>query len=716
MYNLPTNRSISFQSTAMNYNRVASLFLAAALSTYRLAAQDQSTDTLEYRYPEVVVTGPRMILPLKEIPFSTTLVGQDVVESLPRAIAMDEPLKLVPGVKVDNQANGSRVHLSIRGQGILTERGIRGIKILFDGIPLNDPTGFAADFFDVDFNAIGRIEILRGPAASIYGGGASGGIINIITQNAPNVPLSGTVDATTGSNGFWKAFGQVGGGADALNYRVSVSRSMGDGYRDHTHFWMNNAYGKATWTPGSSFQLTPVFIRSETYHENPEGINIDQYRQNARQANPDAIPFNEYLATNRTTIGATGSLKLSDVHTIDFSAFTKSTLFTEANNRTFNHRTISTPGGSVQYTLQSGEAEDQVRNRLSVGTDVQWQTIDEHRVDNLHAVEGDTICSKEQIKQSGVGLFILDKIDFGSKWGLMASLRYDNIHNELDDLLRSPADLSGNADFSKTTARIGVTYSAMQDLTIFASWGQGFLPPATEELAQNPDHFGGFNTHLVSATSDGFELGSRHQVNNSLRYELTCFYLTTKNDFDRYRIADPLRNQETFYRNASSSTRTGVEVSAEWLPVRFLDFQLAYTASDFKYTNAVPFQILMDDPAVRKFVVDGNQLPNSPRHQLYTDMKLTVAPGFIVGMSVEAASKSYIDGANIESEAANGYTLLHARAQYDLRVSGVQVELTLQVRNITDKEYIAFTEPDPGGNAYQPGVRREAFAGFKVRL
>lgn len=154
------------------------------------AAQEEEADTLQYNYPgEVVITAPRMTLPLKEIPFSTSIVAPEVLRDLPRSVAIDEPLKLVPGVKIDNQANGSRVHLSIRGQGILTERGIRGIKILLDGIPINDPTGFAPDFFDVDFNTVERIEILRGPAASLYGGSASGGIINIITQNAPNAPL-----------------------------------------------------------------------------------------------------------------------------------------------------------------------------------------------------------------------------------------------------------------------------------------------------------------------------------------------------------------------------------------------------------------------------------------------------------------------------------------------------------------------------------------------
>lgn len=701
----------------MTCKRALCCFTFLATTCVQLAvAQSDQKDTLEYKHPEVVVTASRMLLPLKEIPYSISIVGLEMVRSLPRAIAMDEPMKLVPGVKVDNQANGSRVHLSIRGQGILTERGIRGIEILLDGIPLNDPTGFAPDFFDVDYTGIQRVEVLKGPSASIHGGSASGGIINIVTQNSPIVPFFGEVAGTGGSNGFWKAFGQFGGGANAINYRVSVSRTMGDGYREHTHFWINNVYAKATYTPSAYFQLMPIFSRSESYHENPEGINLVQYKHNPRQANPDAIPFNEYLSTKRTTFGAIGSLKIDEKNEFDFSGYVKRTLFTEANNRTFNHRTITTPGASLQYTMRSGEAEDYVRNRISVGTDLQWQTIDEHRVDNLHSMEGDTIRSKEEIKQGGYSFFVIDKLDIGSNLGFMACLRYDNIRNELNDLLKRPYNLSGNADFSKTTFRFGLTYSPKQNITVFASWGEGFLPPATEELAQNPDHFGGFNTHLTSATSNGFELGSRHIVSDSFRYELTSFYMTTENDFDRYRIPDPLRNQETFYRSAGSSRRLGVELYAQYSPVRSLDVQIAYTLSNFKYTNSSPISVVMDDPSIRKFIVDGNWLPNSPQHQLYVDLQYSLMPGLSVGLSAEALSKTYIDGANIEAEAAEGYTLLHARMRYEWQIAGLQGEFSLQLRNITENIYAAFTEPDPGGNAYQPGAGREIFGGLRIRM
>ncbi len=695
------------------YITIISLFIVFIVSS----AQSTSDDTLLFRYPsEVIITASRMSMSLDEFPFSASVVASDVVNSLPRSIAIDEPLKLVPGIKVDNQANGSRVHMSIRGQGILSERGIRGIKILLDDIPINDPTGFAPDVFDIDYNSVDRMEVLRGPAASIYGGSASGGVVNVVTQNGGNRPLSAEAFATFGSNSFWKGFGQFGGNAFDANYRVSFSRTSGDGFRDHTHFWGNNVYGKVTYTPTDYLQITPLFSWTDFYHENPEGVTLDQYRQNVRMANPDAIPYNEFLETNRTTYGITGFLRLNKQDDVQFNGYAKRTFFTEANNRTFNHRTITTPGMSLQFTLQSGNDNALIRNRLSVGTDAQWQTIDEHRTDNLHSIEGDTIRSKEAIAQSGIGVFLIDKVDVAKEWGLMACFRYDGMRNKLTDQLKNPNDLSGSADFSKTTARVGVDYSPFRDISFFANWGQGFLPPATEELAQNPDHFGGFNAHLTYATSEEFEFGSRGYIVNSMRYEVTGFSMSTENDFDRYRITDPLRNQETFYRNVGSSRRLGMEIYGSYSPFQTMRIQIAYTFADYKYTNTTPVRVMMDDTTVIKNIQVGNYLPNSPQHQFSTDVEFALTPSLIVSVSAEGLSKWYIDGANIESEAANAYTLLHARVRYGFTVGGLQSELSVSVRNIADKEFIAFTEPDPGGNAYQAGPRREVFVGLRVRM
>ena len=182
--------------------------------TQLLIAQEETSDTVKYSLQsDIIVTATRLSIPLSELPFATGIVDKVFLNTSPRSLAMDEALKLTPGVRVDNQANGNRLHMSIRGQGILTERGIRGLRILLDGIPINDPIGFAPDFFDVDLNTVERIEVLRGNAASLYGASSSGGIVNITTQNSPDIPLFGDGYGIYGSNNYWKLYGMFGGNA-----------------------------------------------------------------------------------------------------------------------------------------------------------------------------------------------------------------------------------------------------------------------------------------------------------------------------------------------------------------------------------------------------------------------------------------------------------------------------------------------------------------------
>jgi iron complex outermembrane recepter protein len=536
-----------------------------------------------------------------------------------------------------------------------------------------------------------------------------------MTENTENQPLYGKVQTSYGSNNFWKEFGQFGGSVNKVNYNLSFSRTMGDGYRQHTHFWGNNFYGKAIYSPTDDIQLTPIFGYTHVYHENPEGINLAYYQQDPKLPNDDAIPFNEYLETERVTQGGKGHFALTDQHEVDVLAFVKRTNFTEANNHTFNHRTILTPGVSAEYDYSKGETTDNVRNRIAIGTDLQWQTIDQHETPNDHAVEIDTLLSKERITQRGVGIFLVDKLSIGKNWSIVGSLRYDNIHNGLKDLLTTDStSASGARDFSKVTGRIGATYSLMPEANLFANWGQGFLPPATEELVLNPDAYGGFNTHLTSATSQGFEIGSRGSFQQNLSYDLTFFFLKTDNDFDRYRLPD--RGQTTFYRNSGSTRRMGGEFYGRYTLIRGIDVQLAYTYSNFKYTSNSQDRIVMDDTTIVKYIKNGNWLPNSPQHQLYIDVAYLVAPILTLGVSVDVLSKAYIDGANISAEAVDGYAMINARAMYQLQVRTLVGNLSLNVRNITDTKYVAFSEPDPGGNAYQPGAGREFFCDLRIHL
>ncbi len=660
---------------------------------------------------EVVVSAPRIEIPLRENPAATSVVQGEQIEALPKTIGAEEALKLVPGVKVDNQADGERVHMSIRGQGILTERGIRGIKVLLDGLPLNDPSGFAPDLFDVDWATVKRVEVFRGPASALYGGGASGGILNIETRDGGPGAASGDVSASAGSNGFWKTLAEVGGTDGALNYRVSGSRMMLDGYRVHTAAAATNLYGKFNYDLKGGDHITAIVAGTNFFNENAEGLNITQVKQDPRQPNPDALTFNEYQRTRRATLGVTGRFGVTANSDLDFSLYGRFWQWKESVPSSIQHRDYQSPGGFLQYSVRGSLGS--FKNVFSIGTDLDFQSVNDYRRPNLGgAAEGPTILSDQNIFQRGEGFYVLDRLELSPEWSLLGSVRNDSVDNTLHDNLRiGGTDLSGEKSFSKTAGRLGVAWNPMPSFAAYASWAQGFLPPAIEELANNPDHFGGFNEALVEATSHGEEVGVRGAVANTFTYDVALFHLVTDGDFGRYRI--PTRPLETFYQNAGASTRWGVEASLAVYPTPQLSMELAYTYSHFLYDH-VTFTPGCGVPPCPAVTYYDTRLPNSPEHQATLDAEYRITPELLVGVSAEMFSRAYIDPSNATS--IDGYTLIGARLAYKTRIAGVATDFIVSGRNLAGTKYIAFTEPDPDGNSYQPGPLRELFGGVRVHF
>lgn len=652
---------------------------------------------------EVNVVASRLDIPLAVNPAATAVVVPTVFDSLPRGIGAEEALATVPGVKVDNQANGERVHMSIRGQGILSEHGLRGIQVLLDGIPLNDPTGFAPDLFDVDWNGIDELQVIRGPVAVLYGGGSAGGVIDIRTGQ-PAETTHGGFWSTGGSNGFYKARADVSGIAPGLAYSLAISRTSGDGYRDHSAFWGDNVSGRFGFAPTSRLHLNAVLLGTGYFNQNPEGLSLEWLQQDRRMANPDSLTYNEYQKTQRFTGGLTGDWITSDRQHLTFTFFTRRTQYDEPVPSSVDHRTYTSPGGSAQYHIESGKGF--FKNYFSAGSDLDGQFIGENIRANLgNAVEGDLI-AKQSITQNRAAAYLMDRVGLGSDWTVFVSGRWDHIGNRLQDNLRSGGtDLSGDQTFQRATARVGVSWSPRKVVTIYSSWGQGFLPPATEELEANPQQVGGFNTGLKPATSSGEEVGVRGSLGHHFSYDSAFFHLTTDNDFERYRIQS--RPLETFYDNAGQTSRYGLETSLRWLAWHRLALTGAYTYSHFTYTS------------YNSLMYPGNQvghfLPNSPAHQLYADAALSLPRKISLAVNAQAFSHAYIDPIN--DVWIGTYGLLNARVSKGWQRKRYSGTIFASGRNLTDRKYIAFTEPDyPDRHSYQPGPEREVFGGVEVRF
>lgn len=682
---------------------------------------------------EVVITVNRLPIALKNNPGAISLITPETLTLMPKGIGAEEALHLVPGVRIDNQHDGERVHISIRGQGILTERGLRGIGVIIDGIPVNDPSGFAPDLYDVDWGIVKKIEVLRGPAAGLYGSGGAAGVIDITTNNGRLKPIGGALSQSVGSNGFTKTLLQIGGSKKIVNYHVSFSRTRGNGYRDHQGFWGNNLYEKINFHPSHQLSITQIISHTDYFQQNPEGLNLQQLN-NPRQANPDARPFNEYQKTNRTTMGVLGFYKISRWQDIEASTYLHSWNYKETSNRSAAYRTISNPGASIQYNIHFGTKR--IKNNISIGSDVKWQTIqmyqlkskgDPLRVESMDEtnLETDTLLANQVIAQSSLGAFAFYKLGI-SKFHLLGSLRYDAMNNELTNKMVALDTAKTSKNFTKVSARIGISYSFDELLTAFADWSQGFMPPSTEELANNPVGYSGFNTHLVPATSHAVEMGFRGFYKNKIYYELTGFLMNTKNDFFRFKQTGR-GNQEVFYGNAGNSHRNGVEAFVSFKIMKNVLLQMAYTFADYKYTSATVDPVYTDTTYVLTTPPAAKQwIPNSPKHQLYSELIYSINQNFKVSVGTEYQSKwaIYTDAKvysgkmdpTIYQNWQQGFNLYNARVSYQWNIWGLTMECSLFVRNFTGAKYMAFTEPDPDGNSYQPGPGREFFGKMMIRF
>jgi iron complex outermembrane receptor protein len=727
----------NFQSLFLNINNMKKniLFIVLLICNCNfIFGQNEMPDTTKtIKLNEVIITANKLPILLKNNTSSISIVTPEMISIIPKGIGVEEVLRLTPGVRIDNQHDGERVHISIRGQGILTERGLRGIGVLIDGIPVNDPSGFAPDLYDVDWNIVENIEVLRGPVASLYGSGGGAGILNITTNNGGLKPFGGEISQTIGSNGFTKSLIQIDGSQETMDYRVSFSRTDGDGYRDHQAFWANKFYEKINFYPSKNIHITQIISHTDYFQQNPEGLNIGQF-DNLLQANPDARPFNEYQKTNRNTFGFHGKYEISEMHDFEASLYFRSWNYKETSNRCAEYRNITNPGVIAQYNLHLGT--EKIKNHFSIGADYKWQTINMYKLQSLSNplrkesidetnIETDSLLANQIISQGSEGYFGLYKLEVGN-FILTGNLRYDDLKNELTNKMIIGDTAKTSKDFSKTTIRVGASYEFAKAITVFANWSQGFTPPSTEELASNPIGYSGFNTHIVPATSNSIEMGARGFLGDKIYFELTGFMMNTENDFFRFKQTGR-GNQEVFYGNAGNSKRIGIETFTSYKILNNLSLQVAYTFADYKYTSATIDPVYTDTAYVLTTPpAEGQWLPNSPQHQLFAEIVYSLNKNFKLSFSSEYQSKwaIYTDAKAYQEQLdptifknwQDGFNLYHARISYQWKYKGFNGECSIFVRNIFNSEYMAFTEPDPDGNSYHPGPKREIFGSIKIKF
>ena len=179
------------------------------------------------------VTVTRTEQQLSAVPTAVAVVGRETIEVGQRRASLDESLRGIPGLLVQNR----RSYSVSGGIGLAIRRpqsrfGIRGLALLQDGIPITTADG-TTEPGNVDIGSMGRIEVIRGPSSVLYGN-AAGGVINITTEFNPERRVTFEPDIQFGSYGYNRQQLKVTGREGGTDYLVNVSRFETDGFRQQS--------------------------------------------------------------------------------------------------------------------------------------------------------------------------------------------------------------------------------------------------------------------------------------------------------------------------------------------------------------------------------------------------------------------------------------------------------------------------------------------------
>ncbi|MDP3715977.1 MAG: TonB-dependent receptor plug domain-containing protein, partial [Burkholderiales bacterium] len=295
------------------YGRRTLRVAGAAFTALALVVPARAQETVTL--PEVSVSATRVERESLDLPVSIDVIDRRTIREAGPQVNLSEALGRVPGIAVQNRQNYAQdLQISSRGFGARAAFGVRGIRLIADGIPatMPDGQGQAANF---SLSSAQRIEVMRGPFSSLHGN-AAGGVVQIFTAEAPPEPTF-MVDASLGSYRSARLGLQYGGRHGPLGLRLEAARFETGGYRDHSSARRDTSNARISYDRGRAGRLTVVLNSlDQPETEDPLGLTAAQLAQNPRQAVAAAYVFNTRKSIAQGQAGFTYDIDLGGGHAL----------------------------------------------------------------------------------------------------------------------------------------------------------------------------------------------------------------------------------------------------------------------------------------------------------------------------------------------------------------------------------------------------------------
>jgi iron complex outermembrane receptor protein len=675
-----------------------------------LSAQDTAATQLR---PVIVEVGRGTHGSPLQLPFAVTVQHPDSTRPGQRHLSLDETLWAVPGLTVSNRNNPSQdPRISIRGFGARSAFGVRGIRILRDGIPLTLPDGQTpVDYLDLE--SIGAVEVMRGSASALYGN-AGGGVVDLRTSDPLPVPISGEARVWTGAYGSRRIVGKAGGEAAGLGYQGNAARTESDGYRDYSRQRTTSGFGRVTLDRGdASFALDWMGVNTPLA-QNAGALTRAQFEADPTLADPLSVRKAARKSVTQSLLGLTarrGGARGEAEATA--YAGTRSL----ENPLTFGivdvGRSIS--GGSLRTTIPTSVLG--IDQRVTVGAEAQSQndlrlnyancndnpplTTATSSCPDISSERGVVTLNQRELVSS-VGTYLRDELQLGDRYSLTASARADAVRFEVRDRLITATnpDDSGHRLLDAVSPMIGFLARLSPLQSAYANISSAFETPTATELGNQPSGAAGINRELQPQRSTTYEIGVKGVSTRAFQYNAAVFATSVHDELIPYDV--PAGGGRRFFRNAGRTSRRGVELGGA-ATLGGLELGGAYTYANYRFVD---------------FTVDtahyaGNRIPGIPRQTLQVTASQRSALGTLV-TEATLADRMFVNDAN--SASAPGYAIVNARLLTHAALGLSGAEVTFGAQNIFDTKYISSVSVNAaGGKFYEPGSQRSLYIGVSLR-
>ena len=596
-------------------------------------AAEKIADSPVMELEKTVVTESEIDRALQEAPASITIITKEDIE-VSGARTVDQLIQSAVGVNVLKPQGLFGPASQVRLRGFSNSR---AAVFLLDGMPINRIVSGGVLFNEIPVDLIERVEIVRGINSSIYGTGAMGGVVNIVTKK-PEKGISAFVDGSYGTYNTWTTDAFVSAQLhDKLNSQINYNHFDSDGYFAWSDSWIedrviamtqnldswenvadnylqslekqtrttDNVFAKLKYdiTPSSTLDLGGSYWKTENdigykygyINQERKRINIDFKRKGALETTANLFYLTEYMEFSKPV------LPTPDMD--DEQA--EQTWLVQGNK---NDIPLNDYGGMLSVSFDLGQ-----RHRLTLGT--------EHRIGDVENEFYDGLTSERisiyQGKQYRAGSFIQDEITLG-KLSAFLGLRYDHVKTyDLfyeDRFTYEPYDFDTLTD-DQFNPKIGLLYKLNDSTILRASVGRASTFPPLMYLIGDyecpPGRTVIGNPRLETEHSIGYEAGIEHYFLDKISTKLTGFYNDIDNWMQEVAANDPVYSSVSVrWENIEKARNYGVEAEVEYFPVSSLKLYANY---NYIYTEIERFDDKYHNYNNKQ--LEGNRFPLQPSNR-----------------------------------------------------------------------------------------------------